>query len=112
MDQAHPSLKLSAQDLQPTQLQALLFPLHNPRVDMADTQVISNRDFTVAKLAANMLVLRVPVVIKLADKVTKTANTEVTKLSEATTMAIANNVVDGAATMDINRPLEVATRPW
>ncbi len=40
----------------------------------------------------------------LQDKVTRTASTEVTKLSAAITMVIASNVGDGAATTAINGP--------
>jgi hypothetical protein len=79
-----------------------------------DTQVIFSKlmDFTVAKLVVNMD-LEALEVIKQLGKATKAANMEATRLSEATSMATAsNNAEDGAATMDINWPHQVAARPW
>lgn len=77
-----------------------------------DTQLISSRvtDFTVARLAVNMLLLVEPEVIKQLDKVTRVVNTEDIRLSEATIMAIASSAVDGVATTDINSA-RVASRP-
>jgi len=58
--------------------------------------------FTVAKPVANTAVSAALEVTKRLDKATKTANTEATEVSAATTMAVASNVADGAAIMDTN----------
>jgi hypothetical protein len=106
MDPAHHWLKVDDQEMQPTLLQAQPFHHHNPNRVTEATQLISNRDmaFTVAKLVANMAVSAALGVTKQLDKATKIANTEATEVSAATTMVVASNVADGAATMDTNWP--------
>lgn len=84
------------------------FPQLKPRLAMVDTlPTFSNlaKVFTPTRLAVDMEVLEEPVT-RQVDRVTKTANMEVTKLSVATTeaMATASNAVDGAATTDTNWP--------
>lgn len=62
--------------------------------------------FTPTRLAVDMEGLE-ELVTRQVDKVTKTANTEATKLSAAITEAtviISSSVVDGAATTDTNWP--------
>jgi hypothetical protein len=111
-DPAQLYLKPVDQDRQQTlPLDQPFLQLNLNKLVMVDTQLISSRamEFMVARLAANMLVLEELEATKQPDKVTKAANTEVIKLSEATTMAIASNVADGVATTDIS-PAKVATR--
>jgi len=106
MDQAHLCLRPVVLDLPP--IPHLDLSYHHPnlnKVDMVDTQAISNKvtDFTAAKLVVNMVVLEVSEVTKLLDKDTRLADMEATKVMEVTRVSVtANNVVDGAATMDIN----------
>lgn len=101
MAQAHHLPRLDDRDPQQTRLQDRFSLPHNlSKAGTVVIQAISNRAFTVAKLVASTLVSVELVVIKQLDKVTKPANMEATKHSEATTMAIANNVADGVATTD------------
>jgi hypothetical protein len=111
MDQAHHCLKLADRDPQQTRPLDQHF-LHRNLSKLgteATLPISSNKamaDSTVAKPAA-MLVWAELEVTKQEAKGIKTANTEVTKLSEATTMATASSSVeDGVATTDssINMP--------
>jgi len=113
MDPAQLCPKPVDQDQQQTlPLDQPFLPHNLSKAATVDTQLISSRvtDFTVARLAVNMLVLVEPEVTKQLDKVTRVVNTEDIRLSEATIMAIASSAVDGVATTDINSA-RVASRP-
>ena len=102
MDLAHRSLKLVDQALQPTLLRDR--PFHHLNPSKADTaiQLTSNNNSTTPRLALTAVSV-VPEVTKQLARAIKAANTEVIKLSEATTMATTSNAVVGAATTeDIN----------
>lgn len=58
--------------------------------------------FTAPRPAVNMVVLEERQVTKELGKLTKAANMEATKLSEATSMVITSNAAAGAETTDIN----------
>jgi len=112
MDLVHRFLKPVDQAQQPTLLPDRLSLHHNPnKVDTAATQFTSNSNFTTAKPAL-MGVLAELVVTKQLVKATKTANTEVTKDLEATTMAItSSSAADGAATMEVIKYSAIPSSP-
>jgi len=102
------SLRLADQDPQPTQLLDQPFlPLSHRQLGTEATLPISSNQVKDYTPTNSLLASTVPWVVlqatKLLDKGTRmAANTEATKLSEATTTMAIASVVDGAETMAIN----------
>jgi hypothetical protein len=98
MDLAHHFLRLVDQDPQPTRVQDQ--PFLHPNLSKVDTatQLTSNSNFMAARPAHTLVSVELEVTKQLA-KATRAANTEATKLSEATTTVTTRNA-DGAATTE------------
>jgi len=94
-------------DLRQTRALDRVFLQAKLRQVMVDTQLIFNNQakvFTPTRLAVDMEVLEEPVT-RQVDRVTKTANTEATKVSAEThTETMEASGEDGAATTDTNWP--------
>jgi len=115
MAQALQLLKLVDRDPQQTRPQDQSFLPH--KLNKVATEAIQAIFSKGMESTAARLVASTPVLVELEhtkplDKVTKPANMEATKDSEATIMAIANNVADGVATTGTRWLHKVATRPW